>query len=272
MPSSFVVVPELSPLLVDASESRVLVRRTFAFWQSSSGVHGTIMWGRPDEADVESMCGIWDEHLRSPFGRHPAVADIRALDSVDLLAFERLVRVFVERRESWTALTGPQAIVHSGGLASAAILGAIQIAGSGYELGAFEEPGAAFDWAGRPEVTGDYVALRDSLLGQPDLVRRVRAALDESEQLPTIDELAARLGLSVRSLQRHLANEGTSIRELRARHLVARIERLLEGTELDLGAIAATLGLGSAGRLVTLFRAVHGKTPGEFRADRGSSR
>ncbi len=69
-------------------------------------------------------------------------------------------------------------------------------------------------------------------------------------------------------MQRHLADAGTSLRTERTRVLVERAEALLEGTDLDLGAIAASLGLNSAARLVTLFRSVHGVTPGAFRAKR----
>ena len=216
-------------------------------------------------ADAEETSRIL-EHLRSAFGKEPAIADIRALESVDLLAFERRLRAFAEHRHDWPARTGPQAILHSGGLASAAILGALQIAGQGYDLAVFSDEDQALAWAGGHSLAGDYAELRAGLLGQPQVVRRVRSVLDEAERPPATEELARRVGSSVRSLQRHLASEGTSLRELRARHAVEQIERLLTGTDLDLSAIAARLGLSSAGRVVSLFRAARGMTPGAFRA------
>lgn len=265
--SLFVTVPDLAPFFSPPARNLVLMGRTFAFWQSSQRLHGTLMWGRPNEDDVVAMSNIWDTHQRSPFGRDPTFTDIRHLDGLDLLAFERLVITFRERREEWTARTGPQAILHAGGLAVAAILGAIQLTGSGYQLAAFDKPGPALAWLARPEFEQDYLHLRASLLGLPDIVRRVRAALAASN-LRSTRAIARSLGLSVRSLQRHLADAGTSLRAERTRQLIQRAEELLEGTDLDLGAIAEMLGLGSAARLVSLFRSVHGMTPGTFRAER----
>lgn len=264
--TTFTTTSELAQFFETPVVDRVLVRRTFAFWQSSHRVHGTVMWGRPNEDDVIAMCDVWDTHMRSPFGRDPTLTDIRALESVDLLAFERLMRTFAERGSVWTAHTGPQAIVHAGGLAGAAILGALQLVGSGYDLRAFDAPGPALAWLDAKEVEPDYGSLRASLLDAPDIVRRVRAVLDEAPQAASADTIARRLGLSVRSLQRHLSNAGTSVRAERMHHLVTRAERLLEGTELDLGAIAAMLELGSAAQLVSMFRSVRGTTPGAFRA------
>ncbi len=264
--STFTTKSELAPFFETPVVDLVLVRRTFAFWQSSQRVHGTVMWGRPNEDDVSAMCDVWDAHIQSPFGRDPTLTDIRGLESVDLLAFERLMRTFADRGSVWSVHAGPQAIVHAGGLAGAAILGALQLVGSGYELSSFDASGPALAWVGHPEVEPDYAALRAALLDAPDIVRRVRAVLDENPQAASADALARRLGLSVRSLQRHLANAGTSVRAERMQHVVARAERLLEGTELDLGAIAAMLEIGSAAHLVSVFRSVRGTTPGAFRA------
>ncbi|MFT3928611.1 MAG: helix-turn-helix domain-containing protein [Myxococcales bacterium] len=265
--SQFVAVPNLEPFLVPPVDNLVLMGRTFAFWQSSQRIHGTLMWGRPNEDDVVTMSNIWDTHQRSPFGRDPTLTDIRHLDGLDLLAFERLLITFREKHDEWTVRAGPQAILHAGGLAGAAILGAVQLTGAGYQLAAFDKVGPALAWAARPEFEEDYLQLRASLLGLPDIVRRVRAAIAASD-LRSTRAIARSLGLSVRSLQRHLADAGTSIRAERTHHLIHRAEQLLEGTNLDLTAIAAMLGLGSATRLVSLFRSVHGKTPGTFRAER----
>lgn len=265
--SPFVLASTLEPMLAACTDG-IVVRRTFAFWQSRHRAHGTVMWGRPSEDDVVAMCGVWDAHIRSPFGADPTLTDIRALESIDLLAFERLIRTFAERNAAWSARTGPQAILHAGGLPGAAILGALQLAAKGYRLGAFDSTDAALAWLGVPALASDYDTMRASLLDVPDVVRRVRAALAGEPRTPSAAALARTLGLSVRSLQRHLESAGTSLRSERVRHVVMRAERLLEGTDLDLEAIAATIGAGSASRLVALFRKVRGTTPGAFRRER----
>jgi AraC-like DNA-binding protein len=263
----FVPIPDFAPFLGDPGDL-VLVRRSFFFWQSRHRVHGTVMWGRPNEDDVVEMCSVWDTHLPSPYGSDPTLTDIRGLESIDILAFNRLLRVFSEKRAKWTSLAGPQAILHGGGLAGAAILGAVQLAGPGYRLGGFDSIGDALGWLDRSDVESDVAALRASLLDIPDIIRRVRSTLDAEPGWLTSTELARKLGLSGRSLQRHLEAAGTSLRHERTSHVVLRAQRLLEGTDLDLGAIAAMIGVGSSSRLVTLFRKVRGTTPGEFRRDR----
>jgi AraC-like DNA-binding protein len=265
--SPFVLVATLEPMLATCTD-HITVRRTFAFWQSRHRAHGTVMWGRPSEDDVVAMCDLWDAHMRSPFAADPTLTDIRGLESVDLLAFERLIRTFAERNAAWSARTGSQAILHAGGLPAAAILGALQLAAKGYRLGAFDSSDAALAWLGVPALAPEYDAMRESLLDVPDIVRRVRTALAGEPRTPSPAALARTLGLSLRSLQRHLESAGTSLRSERLRHLVLRAERLLEGTDLDLDAIAAMIGAGTGSRLVALFRSVRGTTPGAFRRER----
>lgn len=61
---------------------------------------------------------------------------------------------------------------------------------------------------------------------------------------------------------------GSSLRRERQKYLLRASERLLEGTELDLSAIAAEVGASSSSHLVALYRAHHGITPASYRARR----
>jgi AraC family transcriptional regulator, transcriptional activator FtrA len=112
-------------------------------------------------------------------------------------------------------------------------------------------------------------SLRSSLIDVPEITSKLRAVLRERGLISTA-EVARALGLSQRTLQRQLEHAGTSYREERDRYLSIRIEELLAGTELDLDAIAAEVGLSSASHLVAHFRATHGTTPGVWRATRRS--
>ncbi|MHB8876331.1 MAG: helix-turn-helix domain-containing protein [Myxococcaceae bacterium] len=262
--SPFIPTQDLALFFSDPG-NRVRVGRSFCFWQSSARVHGSIAWGKATEQDVVEMCDVFDALLRSPLAKQPSIIDIRALQSVNIVAFDRFVRTLSERRSAWRTRTGRQAIVHAGGFTGALILGALQIAASGYELAVFEDLHAAFAWVGRPEAEPEVAALRASLLEPPDVVRRVRTALDAHDRPLSAQALARSLGLSTRTLQRHLGAVGTSVRAERDAHVLARAERLLEGTEFDLTAIASMLGLRSPARLVSLFRAVRRTTPGAWR-------
>ena len=259
--------PDLSGVFSDPG-SRVVVRRAFCAWETVDA-RGSIAWGKPTEDDIVEMCETFDASIRSHPSR-PTILDVRAIDSVSVLAFDRFVRILGERGSDWRAHAGRQAIVHGGGFSGALILGALQLTARGFQLGAFDDPREAFAWAGVPGREPEVARLRASLVEIPDVVRRVRVALDESERPLPLGALARKVGVSARSLQRHLAAAGTSMRAERARHLVARAERLLEGTDLDLTAIAAMLGLSSAARLVALFRDARRTTPGAWRRARGA--
>ncbi|ROT29449.1 GlxA family transcriptional regulator [Micromonospora sp. HM5-17] len=101
--------------------------------------------------------------------------------------------------------------------------------------------------------------------GEPldDLV----AWVDERLGTPlSVDDLAAQLGVSPRTLARRFADQlGTSPGAWLLSRRVAAARTLLEETDLPVEAIAARVGLGSAVNLRRRFRAQLGTTPGAYR-------
>jgi AraC-like DNA-binding protein len=108
----------------------------------------------------------------------------------------------------------------------------------------FDDPEAAYDVVGATDVRVDVEELRETLLGMPDIVRRVRTAFEVLPSDAGVAEVARALGMSVRSLQRRLSAAGRSL------------------------AIAAHVGASSASHLVTLFHQHRGTTPGAIREAR----
>lgn len=97
----------------------------------------------------------------------------------------------------------------------------------------------------------------------------VRMMLGEvSEGQPALEELANILNLSARTLERRLAQEGRSFRELSrdARH--ARACELLRGGRLSVTQIAYQLGYGDAANFTRAFRREAGTTPSAYRGQR----
>ena len=86
-----------------------------------------------------------------------------------------------------------------------------------------------------------------------------------SEGLPSLDELAATLNLSKRTLNRYLEREGTSFRELsgRIQHELA-CERLASG-HMSVTEVALSLGFNDLSNFARAFRARAGYSPGEHR-------
>ncbi|MFT3842161.1 MAG: AraC family transcriptional regulator [Myxococcaceae bacterium] len=226
---------------------------------------GTMMFGKPLEADIQAMIPFFEVGADPRFKGHSSFVDCRGLESVDALAFAKLLAYLNSRRHVWGPNVGRQAILHPMGMVGVLVAGALHVVKPPYPFDSFgADSQRAFEWSGVGDLHADVEALREAAGGTPELLRRLRPVLRQEPQLENAD-VAKRLGFSERTLQRRLVALGTSLRDERQRLVVTQVEELLAGTDLDLDAIAAQVGLSSASHLVTRFRAVHGVTPGEWR-------
>lgn len=271
MSPTFVPVPDLDAFFGEP-DYRYVVRRSFAYWQAERRVFGIVIWGRPDEADVDEICAAHEVGANPLFRGHTSLVDVRALESVDLLAFGRLLAYLRKRREAWSPMVSRQAVLHGDGFAHATVAGMFEFLRPGHPVVFFDDPMAAYDAVGASAEREAVEALRSGLLRTPEIVRRVHAAFEELPARSGVSQVARRIGMSVRSLQRHLSDAGSSLRAERQSHIVRRSERLLEETDLDLDAIAASVGASSASHLVMLFRQHRGTTPGAIREQRRKPR
>lgn len=93
-----------------------------------------------------------------------------------------------------------------------------------------------------------------------------------SEELPSggaeIDAVAARLGVSVRTLQRRLAEADCKFQDIVTRTRQQLAERMLSQKEPSIAEIAFLLGFSEPSAFHRAFRRWTGKTPGTFRAER----
>jgi AraC-like DNA-binding protein len=246
---------------------RFYAGRRFLYWQDGIRAFGTVMWGRPTEADIAAMIPFFEIGIDARFKGHSSFVDCRAIESIDMLAFGKLLSYLVSRRHAWGPNVGRQAILHPDGFVGVMVAGALHVARPPYPFACFHGGGAdAFVWCGVADLHAPVETLRSSLIESPEIKTRVQSVF-EDRGLAAAAEVARALGLSQRTLQRRLAQAGTTFREERDRYLSLRIERFLSGTELDLDAIAAEVGLSSASHLVAHFRATHGTTPGAWRAE-----
>lgn len=242
---------------------RYIVFRSLAYWQLERRAFGSMVWGRPDESDVMDLGRAHD--TGASFPPHATLVDVRGLESVDLLAFEKFLAFLRERRAEWSPNVTRQAVLYRGGLAHASVLGMFELLRPAHPVEYFDEPGAAYAAVGAEEVAEELEGLRAELLGVPEIVRRVRLALEALPASADLGEVASQVGMSLRSLQRRLGEANTSLRAQQQEHLLRATEALLESTQLDLDAIAARVGASSASHLVTLFQRRRGLSPGQLR-------
>lgn len=124
---------------------------------------------------------------------------------------------------------------------------------------------------GDPSISTFFDSHMDRELAEiPDdhpLERRVRLQVSQalSEGVPSVADMAARLGLSVRTLQRRLAARGEGFQDLvdGARRELA--ERLLRRTDYALAEVAFLTGFAEQSTFTRAFRRWNGDTPAAFR-------
>lgn len=262
--STFIPVPNVNDLLGTPAR-RLVVHRSFAYWQAEDRAFGSMIWGRPDESDVDQMCAAHEVGANPKFTGHASIIDLRAIVGVDFLAFDRLLTYLKARRDAWSPTVSRQVVLHSGGFAHSTVVGMFQFLSPGHRVIFSDDPANAFELAGVSDVFAELETIRAGLLGTPQIVIETRTALEALPPRAGTEAIAKHMNTSERSLQRRLAEVGTSLRAERQNHTVRVSERLLLETELDLDAIAAHVGLSSASQLVRVFRKSRGVTPGALR-------
>ncbi|MEZ4471665.1 MAG: helix-turn-helix transcriptional regulator [bacterium] len=84
--------------------------------------------------------------------------------------------------------------------------------------------------------------------------------------LAQLEDVASRLGISGRSLQRRLAEHGTTFKRMAADVRMEVAANLLTDGRLAVGEVAYMTGFSDASAFHRAFKQVHGCTPLEFRA------
>lgn len=120
--------------------------------------------------------------------------------------------------------------------------------------------------------TSDYCReqcqlLLDKLSQQGSLVASVRSMMVAIPgEFPSIEKVAERLGMSVRSLRRHLDNEGSSYRQL-LNEIRWQLARDYLNTSLPVEQIADLLGYSEPGNFSHAFKRWQGISPKQYRAN-----
>lgn len=129
---------------------------------------------------------------------------------------------------------------------------------------------------GNPEARQQALALcaREMALWGDDAARQPLLARAQAEMAltgrgyPSPDELADRLHLSLRTLRRRLAAEGSGYQALLDAARARDAQTLLAQPELEIRQIARLLGYEDPANFTRAFRARTGMTPSAFRAER----
>ena len=103
-------------------------------------------------------------------------------------------------------------------------------------------------------------------MGQESIISRIRKALErQQEGLPSFEELADTLHMSVRTLRRRLDDEGVSYQQIKDDVRRDAACRLLVETRQSVSDVADAIGFSDASAFHRSFRKWTGMAPGEYR-------
>ena len=100
---------------------------------------------------------------------------------------------------------------------------------------------------------------------------RAEVARSLSDGAPKLAEVAKRLGMSARTLQRRLADEGVAYQHLVEETRLGLAERLLEDTDFALAEVAFLTGYSEQSTFTRAFKRRNGRTPANYRRARTSA-
>lgn len=130
----------------------------------------------------------------------------------------------------------------------------------------FLDRAEAWRWLGLgTELVDELDALVDEALAPSDLAIAAERALMATPQAD-LRAVAARLGVSSRTLQRALEARKLTFQALRGRIRLDLALQLLARSEVTVRAVARAVGFESIGHFIVWFRQQRGVTPGAYRA------
>lgn len=226
--------------------------------------------------------GLLTDDVRLSLSAEGATAAVRATEGVDLGDLREFCLVSLLRNlhgiacwlvDSRIALAGarfpfpaPEHAAAYGRMFGAAIAFDADRAGLDFDVGYLALPVVRDDAAlcrmlQRPLPLMARQYRQDRLLSQ-----RIAGYLAAHDgQPPDAADVARHLGISVRSLQRHLRDEGTSLIVLKSLARRTRAEELLRRGDLPLKRVARLVGYGHEASFGRAFLAWTGQTPADFR-------
>lgn len=226
------------------------------------GLHVTLLSGRPGGEAARELVAILDEErFDAP---RLSLFDASAVEAIEPEAFEVITAYQNRRREDLSRIVTRQAIVTPRGMAGAIVSGYRAVFEFTYAVEFFTERGAALGFLGREDASAVIDAL-EALAAGPPLIHRLRELL-ATQPGASLAEATRALGISERTLQRHLQAERTRfVDEVQAAR-IALSKRLLVESEDKLTAIALAVGCASLQSFSAMFRRVTGESPSEYRS------
>lgn len=232
------------------------------------GVQHTVVAfsGQVTEADIHVAVRFLARLAQAPFRPGYSLVDVRKMAGVSPSAFAALLDFLQETRARWGDQVLRQALLCDQGPVTATAIGLLHHVQPLYSVEVFTDQAAALEWLGAPAIFARALEIMEAARsGASPLVQRVLAAFETLGVAATPEQVAAHLGTSARSLQRHLQRANTTLRDVRERARLELARRALQDSSLAITQIAPQIGFASASSFVAWFRVQAGETPQRWR-------
>jgi AraC-like DNA-binding protein len=258
--------------LLSAPIGRYVSGRSFVVWVESPERLGAFQFGPLDSSDHPALAALF------PLPSHPAMAprfdvlhDVSGVEVIDRGEYDFLEGFLEASIEQLARRVRRFAVVRPGGLAGAAVAGLFhEWVASHFDARLFVGRSEAHAWLGLAESAPARVQI-DELYERflpSTLLRRVRETIARSLPDATLTTVAQALGLTPRTLQRHLASEGSSFSDEVTRARIRFAETMLLDGNDKIELIARRLGFQSTAAFTGMFHKLEGEPPSAFRARR----
>jgi AraC-like DNA-binding protein len=270
----------MDPATVDemarAPVGRYVAGERFVHFCAAPNLWGVLLWGRPTIEDARQLGRSLVLELGPPAEPHVSLVDASRLEGADGGAFGALEWFLSRHGDTLSRQVLRLALVRPAGLVGAVVAGVYEVARRPYPVQVVDDVPLALSWLaesgerlGEPDTIAAMLAeVHARVSGTPAVVRSLRAALDAQVATIEIGGAARALGMSQRSLQRKLADQGTSFKEELAAARIRAAERLLLDTDAALTTIALEVGCASLQHFSAMFRAHTGQSPSAWRRGR----
>lgn len=226
---------------------------------------GFALWGRVEADEVRPLVDALRLELHDDVPPHVSLVDATRLTGADAAGFEVMQRYVAAHRAALARQVTSLALVHPAGFEGAVVAGFYNVLERPYPVALVTDVAAGLAHLGVNDAAfaPALAAAVDHVAGSP-LIGAVQAAVRERPRA-AVAEVARQLGLSARTLQRRLTDEGTSFSTVQAEARLARALERITGSTSSLTSIALDVGFSSTQHMSAAVKRATGKTPTELR-------
>jgi AraC-like DNA-binding protein len=251
-----------------------LLAKNFEYWYPHRALTGFSLSGNPDVADITSLNTVMDVVLRPTGGPHRSLVDMKYLGTVDPAAFRTMAEYVASRWEGFGRTVQRQAVLRPNGFSGAVVAGFFEVVSPKYPVKVFDDLAPAITWLGIDTEIGFIAAVQEARSHAESanpLLRQLRNLLPEQTGFAKLSEIARRLGVSERTLQRRLRAASTTFNAEVHSAKLAEAQKLMLSGGLNLTRIALDLGFASLQHFSAMFRKAHSESPSAWLRKRAAN-